>query len=127
MPVIARLWHGWTALEDARAYEELLRNDVLPGIHSVHGHRGAFLLRRELAEGIEFAVLTMFDSWDAVRAFAGDDFEAAVIHESARRLLSRFDERSVHYETLLAPTPDELLGRGRTSPAFDRDEGEVPA
>jgi heme-degrading monooxygenase HmoA len=76
---------------------------VLPGIHRVDGYRGAYLLRRDAGDEVEFVTVTLFASWEAVRAFAGDDLEAAVVPTEARRLLKRFDERSVHYETLLEP------------------------
>lgn len=101
--MISRLWHGRTTHENADAYEALLRSEILPAIHTIEGHRGAYLLRREVDASIEFVTITLWDSLDAVRAFAGDDYEAAVIVPEARALLSAFDERSVHYETLLAP------------------------
>jgi heme-degrading monooxygenase HmoA len=99
--MIARLWHGVTSHENAKKYEDLLRGEILPGIHRVEGYRGAWLLRREIPEGAEFVTLTIFDSMDAVRRFAGDDLEKAVVPEEARKLLARFDGRSVHY-TILA-------------------------
>jgi heme-degrading monooxygenase HmoA len=99
--MIARLWHGVTSHENKNEYEHLLRGEILPGIHRVEGYRGAYLLRREVPEGAEFVTLTIFDSMDAVRRFAGDDVESAVVPEEARRLLARFDRRSVHY-TILA-------------------------
>ena len=92
-----------TSHENAKKYEELLRGEVLPGIHRVEGYRGAWLLRREIPEGAEFVTLTIFDSMDAVRRFAGDDVESAVVPEEARRLLTRFDGRSVHYTILAEP------------------------
>lgn len=85
------------------AYEALLRNEVLPGIHRIPGYHGAYLLRREAAPEVEFVTLTLFDSWDAVRAFAGPDREVAVVPPAARKLLARFDARSVHYEILQQP------------------------
>jgi heme-degrading monooxygenase HmoA len=102
--MIGRLWHGWTTHENADAYEALLRREVLPGIHRVPGYRGAYLLRREAGPEVEFVTMTLFDSWDAVRAFAGSDFEAAVVPPAARSLLARFDARSVHYDVLHQPT-----------------------
>jgi heme-degrading monooxygenase HmoA len=99
--MISRVWHGRTTRENADAYEQLLRTEILPGIHRVPGYRGASLLRRDVDEGVEFVTITMFDSLDAVRAFAGEDYEVAVIEPQARRLLSTFDERSAHYETVL--------------------------
>jgi heme-degrading monooxygenase HmoA len=101
--MISRLWRGRTARENAEAYEALLRSEILPEIHRIEGHRGAYLLRRDVDAGVEFVTITLWDSLDAVRAFAGDDYEAAVILPEARALLADFDERSAHYETLLAP------------------------
>jgi heme-degrading monooxygenase HmoA len=102
--MIGRLWHGWTTPENGDAYEALLRSEVLPGIHRVDGFHGAYLLRREAGDEIEFVTLTLFESLDAVRSFAGRDYEAAVVPPEARALLSRFDERSAHYEIRAEPS-----------------------
>jgi heme-degrading monooxygenase HmoA len=102
--LIARLWHGWASAENADAYERLLEDEVIPDIDRIDGYCGAYLLRRKLSEAVEFVTLTFFESQDALRAFAGDDFEAAVIHEEAGRLLSRYDQRSAHYDIVLEPS-----------------------
>jgi heme-degrading monooxygenase HmoA len=60
--------------------------------------RGFELLRRAADGEVEFVTLMRFDSLAAVRAFAGADYERAVVPPAARALLSRFDERSLHYE-----------------------------
>ena len=99
--MISRLWHGWTTLDNADGYEELLRSEILPGIHRVAGFKGASVLRREEKDEVEFVTLTMFDSMAAVKEFAGEDYEVAVILPEARKLLLRFDARSAHYETVL--------------------------
>jgi len=101
--VIGRFWRGRASAENGARYEELLRAEVLPGIHRIEGYRGAYLLRRDVEDAVEFATLTLWESLDAVRAFAGDDYEAAVVPPEARTLLERFDERSVHYEVLVQP------------------------
>ena len=101
--MIGRIWHGWTTPENADAYESLLRSEVLPGIHRVDGFLGAHLLRRDAGAEVEFVTLTLFASLDAVRAFAGEDYETAVVPPEARQLLARFDERSAHYEVVAAP------------------------
>jgi len=104
--MIGRLWRGVTTGENASKYEDLLRREILPGIHRVDGYKGAWLLRREVPEGAEFVTLTIFESLDAVRRFAGEDVEAAVVPEAARKLLARFDQRSVHYTILVEPGTD---------------------
>lgn len=99
--MIGRIWHGWTSKENADAYERLLRTEIFPGIaaKNVAGHRSIQLLRRTLPnEEVEFITIMWFDSWDAVKRFAGEDRERAVVPPKARALLTRFDARSQHYE-----------------------------
>jgi len=100
--MIARVWHGWTSPANADAYENLLRSEVLPGIHRVGGFKGAQLLRRDAGSEVEFITITQFDSLDAVKEFAGEDYEVAVVPAAARKLLARFDARSAHYESVLS-------------------------
>jgi hypothetical protein len=103
--MITRIWHGWTSFENADAYENLLKTEVLTGIagRNIAGYGGAHLLRRELESEIEFVTILWFASIDAVRDFAGADYETAVVPLEARKLLSRFDAKSQHYEMLLKP------------------------
>jgi heme-degrading monooxygenase HmoA len=102
--MILRLWRGWTTREGADPYERIVR-EVLASIAArrVPGYRGSYLLRRELGDEIQFATILLFDSMDAVRAFAGEDHEIAYVPEQARQVLARFDERSAHFEVLLTP------------------------
>jgi antibiotic biosynthesis monooxygenase (ABM) superfamily enzyme len=99
--VIARVWHGWTSPANADAYEEFLRTNMFPSIHRVPGYVGADLLRRDAGDEIAFVTITRFESLESVRAFAGEDYEQAVVEPEARALLSRFDERSEHYEVVI--------------------------
>ena len=103
--MISRIWHGWTTPANADAYESLLRSEVLVGISSrqIPGYQGIHLLRRQLDDEVEFVTVMWFDSLEAVRAFAGEDYEVAVVPPSARALLSRFDARSQHYEVRAEP------------------------
>ncbi|MFL5577807.1 MAG: antibiotic biosynthesis monooxygenase [Gemmatimonadaceae bacterium] len=98
--MICRIWHGWTSPANADAYERLLREEVFAGIaaRGIAGYRGIHLLRRNAGEEVEFVTVMWFDGLAAVRAFAGADYELAVVPPSARALLSRFDPRSAHYE-----------------------------
>jgi antibiotic biosynthesis monooxygenase (ABM) superfamily enzyme len=74
---------------------------MFPSIHRVPGYLGADLLRREDGDEIAFVTITRFESLESVRAFAGEDYEQAVVEPEARRLFSRFDERSEHYEIVI--------------------------
>ena len=76
---------------------------ILPRIGGLAGCRGIYLLRRDVGAEVEFVTILLFDSLDAVRAFAGADYETAVVPPEARRLLAHFDPKSVHYETILQP------------------------
>jgi heme-degrading monooxygenase HmoA len=98
--MIARIWHGWTTPRNADQYESLLKEEIFVGIQSRHmrGFRNIQLLRREVGAEVEFITIMLFDSLDAVREFAGEDYQVAVVPEKARRVLFRFDERSQHYE-----------------------------
>ena len=98
--MISRVWHGWTTPADADAYEKLLKSEILIGIKGrrIAGYRGVHLFRRSLGEEVEFVTVMWFDSVEAVRAFAGEDCEVAVVPPKTRALLSRFDARSQHYE-----------------------------
>lgn len=99
--MIARIWHGWTTPENADAYETLLLEKIFPDIESmdIPGYRSIDLYRRESdSDEVEFITLMTFDSLESVRNFVGKDYERAHVPEEARRVLSRFDERSQHYE-----------------------------
>lgn len=103
--MISRIWHGWTSLDDADTYERIVSTEVLPEIaaRQIAGYRGAHLLRRSLADEVEFITIMWFDSLDDVREFMGEDYEVAHVPPQARAVLARFDERSQHYEALLVP------------------------
>jgi heme-degrading monooxygenase HmoA len=96
--MIARIWHGYTSLENATAYQNLLTSEIFPGIAAQHitGYKSIELLKRTLAQEVEFITIMWFSSMDAIIAFAGEDYEKAYVPDKAKVLLSHFDERSVH-------------------------------
>ena len=121
--MIIRVWRGWTTPENADAYEALLREEITG--ESVNGEQtpgmlGIDVLRHdpdatddggvgssvgsgaapEVPAEVEFSTIMYFFDWDAVRAFAGDDAFAAVVPDADRALLTRWDERSRHYDLL---------------------------
>ena len=103
--MITRIWRGWTTPANAPIYENLLRTEIFASIaaRQIAGYRGISLCRRDLGEEVEFVTIMWFDSIDAVRAFAGENYEAAVVPAQARAVLSRFDAVSAHYETVVGP------------------------
>lgn len=98
--MISRIWHGYTTAENADTYEGLLKEEIFIGIRdrNIAGFREIQLFRRKLGNEVEFITVMWFDSLEAVRIFAGEDYEVAVVPPKARAVLSRFDERSQHYE-----------------------------
>jgi antibiotic biosynthesis monooxygenase (ABM) superfamily enzyme len=100
--MICRIWRGWTTPQNATAYEEIVRGEVIPEIEAreIPGFRAIELMRRSLGDSVEFATIMWFDDIDAVRTFVGADYETAHVPQRARDVLARFDERSAHYEIL---------------------------
>jgi len=98
--MISRIWHGWTTPGNSDQYEALLKEEIFVGIQNrkIRGFNGIQLLRRDVGQEIEFVTIMLFDSLDSIREFAGEDYEVAFVPEKARAVLSRFDERSQHYE-----------------------------
>jgi len=98
--MIVRIWHGWTSPANADAYEALLKEEIFVGIgeRKIPGYQGIQLLRRSLGSEVEFVTIMTFLNLDAVRQFAGEDYEVAVVPPKARALLARFDQRSEHFE-----------------------------
>jgi len=106
--MISRIWHGWTTPDKADEYEALLKEEIFVGILDRHvaGFQSIQLLRRQNGSVIEFVTIMLFESLEAVREFAGKDYEAAYVPDKARAVLARFDERSQHYEVRAVRTGD---------------------
>jgi hypothetical protein len=96
--MITRMWRGWTTAEDADAYQQFLLGELFPAMVEIAGFRGAEVLRRPDGEEVAFVTLTRFASLDAIRSFAGEDYEVPVLEPQALALLSRYDDRAVHYD-----------------------------
>jgi hypothetical protein len=96
--MIARHWKGWTKRENADAYEELLKGKVLPNLRKDSDYRGGYVFRSDGLEETEFVVVNFFDSIDAVRRFAGENYTVAIFEPEAELLLSRKEPLAAHYE-----------------------------
>lgn len=100
--MIKRVWHGWTAPENAGRYQRLLREEVFPSIEArrIPGYRSIELYRRDLEGEVEFITLMTFDSLQNVIDFQGEDYARAYVPDAAKRLLKRWDKVSSHYEVI---------------------------
>ena len=100
--MICRLWRGWTTLENADAYERIVRGEVIPRIEArrIAGFRHIDLMRRDLEDEVEFQTLMWFDSLDAIKRFMGSDYSVSHVPSAAQTVLNRFDERAAHYEVI---------------------------
>jgi len=101
--MIARHWRGWTEIEDADAYEKLLKQKVLPGLKDIEGYRGGYVLRHDGPREAEFVVMNLFDSLDAVKRFAGADYSTPVFEPEAMKLLRKVEPVAMHYEVRARP------------------------
>ncbi len=102
--MIGRVWRGWAKPETADAYEKLLTTETLPALHRIGGYKGSYFLRRTLDSGeVEFMEITFWDSMETIHAFAGEDCTKAVVPLDTQAYLTRFDDRSVHFEATWCP------------------------
>lgn len=98
--MIARTWKGAVRREDADAYAAYMRDTGVPGYAGTPGNRGVWMLRRDAGSRTEFMMFTLWDSMDAVKAFAGEDYETAVFYPEDDRFLVEREIRSAHYEVV---------------------------
>jgi uncharacterized protein len=107
--MIVRMWSGRATPENSGQYIEHATKNVFPALAAIRGHRGAYMLRRAVDGVVEFVVLTLWDSMDAIRKFAGAKPENAVVEPEARAVLIAFDESVTHFEVV------QRTGSGKSS------------
>lgn len=97
-----RIWHGWTTPENADTYQQLLHDEVFPGIEvkNIPGYQKIELLRMDLDDEVEFVTIMTFDSLQNVIDFQGEDYQKCYVPDAAQKVLKRWDQRSAHYETI---------------------------
>ena len=98
--MIARHWRGLAKADRAEAYVAHLREETFPAIRALPGFKSASILRRDVAEGVEFLIVTTWDSLDAIRPFAGADVEAAVVPDKAQAMMLDYDRFVRHFEVV---------------------------
>ena len=96
--MIARIWRGQATAANAPRYQDHATRHVFPSLTSLPGHRGAYLLARKTQDEVEFLAVTLWDSLESIKAFAGENPEVAVVEPEARAVLSSFDSFARHYE-----------------------------
>jgi heme-degrading monooxygenase HmoA len=98
--MIARIWRGWTRAEDADAYVDYVTGTGIAAYRGTPGNRGAWLLRRDDGDRSEIVTFSFWESWDAVRSFAGEDVDRAVFYPEDDRYLVEREERVTHFAVL---------------------------
>lgn len=98
--MIVRIWRGYADHGEPDAYPEHFRRNVVPELRGIAGFLGATLLKRETEDIVEFLVETRWQSLDAIRAFAGDDIERAIVEPEAVAALRTFDPTVSHFDAI---------------------------
>jgi heme-degrading monooxygenase HmoA len=101
--MIARIWHGRTPASKADAYVDYLKISGIRELEATPGNRGVFVLRCLGPREADFLVVSLWDSMDAVRAFAGADLGKARYFDEDREFLLEFEPNVTHYEVPVAP------------------------
>ena len=96
--MIARHWTGVVKKESEAEYIDHLKNDTFKKLAQIDGFIDASILKRELAEGIEFLIITKWDSIEAIKQFAGENYETAVVPNIAQQMMVQHDKQVKHYE-----------------------------
>ena len=105
--MISRHWNGLCKRDAADRYVEHLERETFPQLAALPGFIRASILRRELAAGTDFQVVTLWESLVAIEAFAGQDVHTAVVPASVQAMMLSYDRKVAHYEVV------------RTFPAFE--------
>jgi heme-degrading monooxygenase HmoA len=98
--MIARHWRALARNERADEYVNHLRTEIFPEIRKIAGNLGAGIHRRDVANGVEFVIVTRWVSEEAIRAFAGADVEVAVVPTEVREMMLEYDLRARHYHII---------------------------
>jgi heme-degrading monooxygenase HmoA len=103
--MIARFWTAKIAQAHAHVYADHLKSQVLTTLRKVDGYIGAKLLERETSDGVEIVVITLWQSLDSIRKFAGPDVEKAVVSDDIVSLFLQYDLRVRHYKVVVMDDP----------------------
>ncbi len=101
--MIARAWHGVTAAEKADNYLDYLNRTGVLEYQQTEGNRGVYVLRRIEGGQAHFLLISLWESYDAIRKFAGDDITASHYYPEDTEFLLELEPTVVHYEVMAAP------------------------
>jgi heme-degrading monooxygenase HmoA len=100
-PMIARVWRGIALPDRTDDYLAHLQQAIFPELSRIAGYQGASVLRRDLEHGVEITVQTLWASMDAIRQFAGESVNAAVVAPAAQPLFRSYDTTVTHFQVVL--------------------------
>lgn len=101
--MIARTWHGAVPAARADEYHRYLQRTGIPGYRATAGNQGVYVLRRTEGAVTHFLLLTLWESWDAIRDFAGDEVDRARYYPEDEAFLLELEPTVTHYEVLEHP------------------------
>ena len=96
--MIARIWRGITLKEKADDYLAYLHATGLPDYGKTPGNRGVSVLRRTQGDHCEVMLISLWDSMDAVRAFAGENPDRSVYYPEDEQYLLQMEPLVRHYD-----------------------------
>jgi heme-degrading monooxygenase HmoA len=112
--MILRMWRAQSTVKKADEYMQHATTKVFPALRAIEGHRGGYLLRNRLDDRVEIIVLTLWESMDAVREFAGVEPNRAVVEPDARAVLTSFDDFVTHFDVIHGPEMEPNSGPGKS-------------
>lgn len=96
--MIARIWHGKTRAENLESYSQFLKKRAIPDYSSTPGFKGLNFLREQKGGEAHFILITYWEDLEAIKQFAGPDYEKAKYYPEDRDFLLEFEEKVEHYE-----------------------------
>jgi heme-degrading monooxygenase HmoA len=101
--VILRAFRATATIDGAQAYQRFFTETVLPELQAIDGFQGAYVVQRDREDLVEIQVLTLWESLEAIRRFAGDNLDTAVVEPGARAVLTDFDPIVAHHTVVVHP------------------------
>lgn len=101
--MIARMWHGVTLVENSEAFLEYMKNTGVKECAAASGNQGVYVLRRSCNAHMEFIFLSLWESYESIRNFAGQLIEKPVYFSEDKQYLVELEPAVIHYDVLVEP------------------------